>query len=99
MQKLTDEQIQAALTAAPGWSITGGKIERQYQFPDFLRACDQNALPDYCFIEPNYTDHDDPNGGGEIIASDQHPDHDVRAGEQFIATVYNAIRAPAPNGK
>jgi phospholipase C len=61
-------------------------------FPDFLRACDQNALPDYCFIEPNYTDHDSPDGSGEAIACDQHPDHDVRAGEQFIATVYNKIR-------
>jgi phospholipase C len=61
-------------------------------FNDFLDACDRNKLPDYCFIEPNYTDHDDPSGGGELLASDQHPDHDVRAGEQFIATVYNAIR-------
>ena len=61
-------------------------------FPDFLDACSRNKLPDYCFIEPNYTDHDAPDGSGELIASDQHPDHDVRAGEQFIATVYNAIR-------
>ncbi len=61
-------------------------------FPDFLAACKQNALPDYCFIEPNYTDHPAPDGSGEAIASDQHPDHDVRAGEQFIAQVYNAIR-------
>jgi phospholipase C len=61
-------------------------------FQDFLDACERNKLPDYCFIEPNYTDHDDPDGGGELLASDQHPDHDVRAGEQFIATVYNAIR-------
>jgi phospholipase C len=61
-------------------------------FNDFLRACDQNALPDYCFIEPNYTDHDALDGSGEAIASDQHPDHDVRSGEQFIATVYNKIR-------
>jgi phospholipase C len=61
-------------------------------FQDFLDACERNKLPDYCFIEPNYTDHDDPDGGGELPASDQHPDHDVRAGEQFIATVYNAIR-------
>ena len=62
-------------------------------FPDFLTACSQNALPDYCFIEPNYTDHPAPDGSGEAIASDQHPDHDVRAGEQFIAQVYNAIRS------
>jgi phospholipase C len=61
-------------------------------FQDFLDACKRNQLPDYCFIEPNYTDHDAPNGSGELIASDQHPDHDVRAGEQFIATVYSAIR-------
>ncbi len=61
-------------------------------FQDFLRACDDNALPDYCFIEPNYTDHDAPDGTGEAIACDQHPDHDVRAGEAFIATVYNRIR-------
>lgn len=61
-------------------------------FQDFLDACSRSKLPDYCFIEPNYTDHDAPDGSGELLASDQHPDHDVRAGEQFIATVYNAIR-------
>ncbi len=61
-------------------------------FKDFLHACDSNALPDYCFIEPNYTDHDAPDGSGESIACDQHPDHDVLAGEQFIATVYNKLR-------
>jgi phospholipase C len=60
-------------------------------FQDFLDACSRNKLPQYSFIEPNYTDHDAPDGSGELIASDQHPDHDVRAGEQFIATVYNAI--------
>jgi phospholipase C len=37
-------------------------------FKDFLTACDKNALPDYCFIEPNYTDHDSPDGDGELIA-------------------------------
>jgi len=61
-------------------------------FQDFLTACNNNALPDYCFIEPNYTDHESPDGDGELIACDQHPDHDVQAGEQFIATVYNSIR-------
>ena len=61
-------------------------------FQDFLHACSESQLPDYCFIEPNYTDHDAPDGSGELIACDQHPDHDIRAGEQFIADVYNAIR-------
>src|SRR6202789_3684193 len=48
-------------------------------FQDLQKACDANALPDYCFIEPNYTDHDSPDGDGEVLACDQHPDHDVRA--------------------
>ena len=61
-------------------------------FQDFLDACKNNQLPKYSFIEPNYTDHDAPDGSGELIACDQHPDNDVRAGEQYIATVYNAIR-------
>jgi phospholipase C len=61
-------------------------------FQNFLSDCKKNQLPEYSFIEPNYTDHDSPDGQGECIACDQHPDHDVRAGEQFIATVYNAIR-------
>jgi phospholipase C len=60
-------------------------------YEDFLRDCKKNRLPEYCFVEPNYTDHEDE-GGGEWIASDQHPDHHVLAGEAFIASVYNAIR-------
>ncbi len=53
----------------------------------FLSDCDQGTLPDYSFIEPNYSDHDNH------IASDQHPDHHVRQGELLIASVYNAIKA------
>ena len=60
-------------------------------YEQFLSDCKLGDLPDYCFIEPNYTDHEGP-GGGEELASDQHPDHDVQAGEIFIASIYNAIR-------
>ena len=59
-------------------------------YDQFLANCTSGNLPDYCFIEPNYTDHEG-DGGGELLASDQHPDHDVQSGEIFIATVYNAI--------
>lgn len=59
-------------------------------YDQFLADCSEGNLPQYCFVEPNYTDHDGDNG--EELASDQHPDHDVQAGEVFIATVYNAIR-------
>ena len=43
----------------------------------FLSDCQAGTLPDYSFVEPNYTDHPGP-GGGMLIASDQHPDHHVR---------------------
>ncbi len=60
-------------------------------FNDFVDDCANDRLPSYSFIEPNYTDHDDASGA-MWIASDQHPDHHVREGERFIATVYNALR-------
>src|SRR5262249_34673010 len=60
-------------------------------FAQFVADCKGDTLPDYSFIEPNYSDHPGP-GGGQILASDQHPDHNVKAGETFIALVYNAIR-------
>ena len=59
-------------------------------YDQFLADCKSGKLPDYSFIEPNYTDHD--NDDGEQLASDQHPDHNIQAGEIFIASVYNAIR-------
>ncbi len=61
-------------------------------YNQFLTDCKNNVLPEYSFIEPCYNDHPGP-GGGEILASDQHPDHNVQEGERFIASVYNAIRA------
>jgi phospholipase C len=60
-------------------------------YEDFIRDCKKDQLPDYCFVEPNYSDHED-DGGGQLLASDQHPDHHVLAGEAFIGRIYNAIR-------
>jgi phospholipase C len=62
-------------------------------FQQFLDDCDKGDLPDYSFVEPNYSDHD--SDVGEELASDQHPDHNIQAGEQFIASVYNAIKQNA----
>jgi len=73
--------------------VAAGHTAKLYYFDEASSSLEVvNLLPDYCFIEPNYTDHDAPDGSGELIASDQHPDHDVRAGEQYIASVYMAIR-------
>jgi len=62
-------------------------------YSQFLDDCSKGTLPDYSFVEPNYSDHD--TDSGEEVASDQHPDHDVQAGELFIASVYQAIKANA----
>jgi phospholipase C len=59
-------------------------------YRQFLDDCDKGNLPDYSFVEPNYSDHD--SDVGAEIANDQHPDHNVQAGELFIASVYNAIK-------
>jgi phospholipase C len=60
-------------------------------FDQFLADCKSGTLPQYSFVEPCYSDHPGDDGG-QILASDQHPDHDVREGERFIATVFNAVR-------
>ncbi len=58
-------------------------------YQQFQYDCTHGNLPEYSFIEPNYNDH------GNEAASDQHPDHDVQAGENFIASIYNAIKQNA----
>lgn len=60
-------------------------------YAQLIADCEQGTLPEYSFVEPCYSDHPG-DGGGEILASDQHPDHNVQEGEKFIAQVYNAIR-------
>jgi phospholipase C len=62
-------------------------------FDQFVKDCEKGDLPDYSFIEPNYSDHE--TNAGEEIANDQHPDHNVQAGELFIATVYQRIKENA----
>jgi phospholipase C len=59
-------------------------------YDQFLADCKAGTLPEYSFVEPNYNDHD--GDSGEELASDQHPDHNVQAGEILIASVYNAIK-------
>ena len=61
-----------------------------FDLDQFIADCRNGTLPEYSFVEPNHTDHD--SDGGFIVASDQHPDHDVQAGELFIASTYSAIR-------
>ena len=50
-------------------------------FSAFLDACQTNSLPRYSFIEPSFLS--DPN--------DQHPPHDVQAGEAFLYSIWKAV--------
>ena len=59
-------------------------------YGQFLDDCAKGNLPDYTFVEPNFNDHE--GDSGDEVANDQHPDHDVQAGELFIASIYNAVK-------
>jgi phospholipase C len=50
----------------------------------FTDIQDETGFPDFVFIEPAYLDPS---------ANDDHPSHDVLAGEALIASVYNALRS------
>jgi phospholipase C len=54
-------------------------------FAQFDTDAKNGQLPNYSFIEPKYFSL-----FGE--ANDQHPPHDIRAGEALIADVYNSVR-------
>ena len=38
MDKMTAEQVQTAMQAAPDWAETGGQIHRTFLFKDFVEA-------------------------------------------------------------
>jgi phospholipase C len=56
-----------------------------YSFGQFKTDAKNGQLPNYSFIEPKYFSF-----FGE--ANDEHPPHDIRAGEALIADVYNAVK-------
>lgn len=38
MTKLTEQEIETSLEAVPEWSESSGKIQRTFEFKDFVRA-------------------------------------------------------------
>ena len=38
MKRLSDQEVSAVLPGLAGWSLEGGKLHRQYKFPDFAHA-------------------------------------------------------------
>lgn len=37
-EKLTEAELNEALASLPGWTLAGGKLHRDYRFPDFTHA-------------------------------------------------------------
>lgn len=35
---LTGAELDRAVAGLPGWSLVGGKLHREFKFPDFVRA-------------------------------------------------------------
>jgi 4a-hydroxytetrahydrobiopterin dehydratase len=37
-ERLSEQQINAAIAGLSGWSVAGGKLRREYKFADFIHA-------------------------------------------------------------
>ena len=58
---------------------------------DFFSAAKSGALPDVAWIDPNFVDV-----GGAAGSNDDHPPSDVRAGQELVLRVLNAlVQSPA----
>ncbi|MGH2936453.1 MAG: alkaline phosphatase family protein [Gaiellaceae bacterium] len=66
-----------------------------HPYSRFFAQCKTGKLPAFSYIDPNWTFHDSgPSSGSD--GNDDHPHADIRAGEYFLSTIYNAItRSPA----
>jgi phospholipase C len=60
------------------------KYKKMIEFFQDVAQHPGRPFPAYSFIEPNYY---------EPGANDDHPTHDVAAGDRLVANVYNALRA------
>lgn len=76
------------------FTLTFGKTDGVEQISAFFEAAAADTLPQFCMIDPVFTDFaTDPSTG-----TDDHPPADVSMGQAFIASVYAAIaNSPAWN--
>jgi phospholipase C len=66
-----------------------------FRYATFFGQCKTGRLPAFSYIDPNYTFTDSGPASGNQ-GNDDHPHADLRAGEYFMSTIYNAVtRSPA----
>ena len=75
-------------TDLPFLALWGGQKYAQFvnPFDQFLADCASGTLPNVAYVDPEFV------GEGQGFSRDDHPHADVRAGEFFMYTVYNAVR-------
>jgi phospholipase C len=62
-----------------------------FSFADFFSAARAGTLPNVAWIDPNFVDV-----GGAVGSNDDHPPSDVRAGQELVLRIFNAlVRSPA----
>jgi phospholipase C len=62
-----------------------------FSFADFFSAAQAGRLPSVAWIDPNFVDV-----GGAVGSNDDHPPSDVRAGQELVLRIFNAlVRSPA----
>lgn len=82
----SDALVAPSLTRTMFPSLWTGDYDANFsRFSDFEAACANATLPKYSFLEPSFLV--DPN--------DQHPPHDVDAGEAFLYRIWQAVTNPA----
>jgi phospholipase C len=71
----------------PFAALLGKHAPRAFkQFPQFLLDCTAGTLPAVSFVEPRFQDEE------KGLSNDDHPHADIRAGEDFMNQVYDAVR-------
>ena len=78
---------------APFLSFWGPKYASIMRtFPDFLTDCAMGTLPAVSYVDPRFA-------GAELgVSGDYHPKGDIRAGENWLESVYRAV-TQSPNWK
>lgn len=77
----SDAELIPALTWLMSPRLWPFGLDRFAHFSDFQKDCAIGTLPQYSFLEPSFVES--PN--------DEHPPHDVIAGEQFLWQIWQAV--------
>ena len=78
----SDALVAPSLTRTMFPKLWDPLLDGQFQhFSAFQEACATNSLPRYSFVEPSFL----------LEPNDEHPPHDVSAGEQFLQQIWQAV--------